>query len=987
MPPQQLPPESHYDPKKLDKIFAIVSVILLVSLFGIFAKDFSREWKAYQREFRNLEVEKALVKLDAQNVALGKNEDYQKIVKDLESAQKKLDGQKSTIRTINQGIAKAEAAKKLHIQQSQFAKAQYDALKYRYEAAANHKGTNAQQLKIQLDTLGAKLNNLRKQIEEDEVKVKEQTNKLKSIEQETRDLEKKRATIAKTAEIIEHKLRRIDPAQMSVANLIGDSVRDMPIIELANPNYHVKQIVLKEITEDVNFVKIPKVDRCTTCHLGIDNPDFKEAAQPYRTHPNLELYIGKTSPHPMDDFACTTCHMGRGRATGFIDAAHTPRNEEQKKLWERKYNWHELSHWEQPMLPVPYSQASCFKCHKAQENIKGAEKLNLGLNLIERAGCYGCHTIEKYNNWPKTGPSLEFLASKTSKEWAYHWIENPKAIRHNAWMPSYFNQSNNNDPASIKRNEQEILSIVAFLFKNSKEFKVDAPASTGDVAKGKELVASLGCMACHQVQPEKSKDPRNQASLLREFGPNLIGLGSKTSKEWLVGWLKDPGRYHPKSKMPNLRLSDDEASDIAAFLSEDKSPVASKPIPSVNEKILDTIVFDFMKKSDTFANTQNKIKSMTQEEKLNFAGQKLVREYGCYSCHKITGFEHEKPIGVELTEEGNKSIERLDFGFINIEHTKQAWFKQKLLNPRVYDHGKVLDPLERTKMPNFNFTDEEAQAVTTAILGFVKDQPNPSKMPNQGIKADFVNDGQRIIRQFNCQGCHIIEGEGGSIQKDVTDWLVTYKGKDPNDAKAMTLSFSPPNLVGEGKKVQAQWLYEFIHSPTPIRPWLSVRMPTYRYHAAEINTIVKYFNYLDDQEFPFTEIYHPNMNAEEQAAAEKLFSKEYFGCAQCHIVGDSLPSGSPDSWAPNFAMASKRLKPEWIIQWLTNPADLLPGTKMPTYFDPKTFDDAGPPDVLNGDEHRQIKALRDYLLSITSQGAAGQKPASHEEASAKPATK
>ncbi|MBI4309133.1 MAG: c-type cytochrome, partial [Candidatus Omnitrophica bacterium] len=664
-------------------------------------------------------------------------------------------------------------------------------------------------------------------------------------------------------------------------------------------------------------------------------------------------------------FACTTCHMGRGRATDFISAAHTPRDEEQKKEWAKKYHWHELEHWEHPMLPAPFAQAACFKCHQDQ-GAKGAEKLNLGLALVERAGCYGCHTIAKYKDWPKTGPSLEFLGSKTTKEWAYHWIENPKAIRPDTWMPSYFNQSNNSDQESIGRGRQEINAMVHFLFANSKAFTPEALALTGDMNKGKELVSSLGCMACHYVEKDKKDSKRTRDSLHREFGPNLIGLGSKTSQAWLYDWLKDPKRYHPQGRMPNMRLSGQEAADIAAYLVQDKSEITDKPIPAVDEKILDGIVMDFLKKSDSIADAQARLKGMDIDAKSNFAGQRLIREYGCFSCHKIPGFENEKPIGVELTEEGSKSIERLEFGFTKIEHTKQDWFQQKLLDPRVYDRAKVLEPLERLKMPNFNFTDEEAQAVSTVILGMVKDRPDASRMAGQGVKAAFINGGQKLVRQFNCQACHVIEGEGGVIQSTVTDWLVNDQGKDPNDARSMTLSFSPPNLIGEGQKVQAQWLFEFLHEPITIRPWLSVRMPTYGFHASQLNSLVKYFNYLDDQEFPFTDVYHPNLTKEEFAAAEKLFSKDYFGCAQCHIVGNQMPGGSPDSWAPNFALAAKRLKPDWIVKWLANPADLLPGTKMPAYFDPKNFDESGPPDVLDGDERRQIKALRDYLLTIST---------------------
>jgi hypothetical protein len=76
-----------------------------------------------------------------------------------------------------------------------------------------------------------------------------------------------------------------------------------------------------------------------------------------------------------------------------------------------------------------------------------------------------------------------------------------------------------------------------------------------------------------------------------------------------------------------------------------------------------------------------------------------------------------------------------------------------------------------------------------------------------------------------------------------------------------------------------------------------------------------------------------------------------------------MPPGEPDGWAPNLAMAWERLYPEWILEWLHDPQKLLPGTKMPSFYaDPNATD--GPPDVLNGDDELQMKALRDYVISI-----------------------
>ena len=128
------------------------------------------------------------------------------------------------------------------------------------------------------------------------------------------------------------------PTAMNFSNRIAQMVRDLPIIDLANPNYKIEQIVLKDIPEDLNFSKVPTVDRCVTCHQGIANPDYKDASQPFRAHPNLELYLGNDSAHPIDEFGCTVCHGGRGRGTDFVSAAHTPSSAQQaegmgRKIW------------------------------------------------------------------------------------------------------------------------------------------------------------------------------------------------------------------------------------------------------------------------------------------------------------------------------------------------------------------------------------------------------------------------------------------------------------------------------------------------------------------------------------------------------------------------------------------------------------------------------------------------------------------------------
>ena len=57
------------------------------------------------------------------------------------------------------------------------------------------------------------------------------------------------------------------------------------------------------------------VDRCVTCHLGIDDPRMADQRNPHRTHPKRLLAI-----HRVEKFGCTICHQGQGAALNFEEA-------------------------------------------------------------------------------------------------------------------------------------------------------------------------------------------------------------------------------------------------------------------------------------------------------------------------------------------------------------------------------------------------------------------------------------------------------------------------------------------------------------------------------------------------------------------------------------------------------------------------------------------------------------------------------------------
>ena len=962
------PQERYYNIAKLNKVFAISSLVLLGTIGWMLLDDYARRWKGYQREFRSYEVEKTRVKFDKEKNLLKDQERYQELLVEREAAQAAYDANSAGLVDLRTELEAVQGENDLLVQQYRFTKAELDAAKYQYEEAKNHNSSNLDRAEEAFDVLQAQEKQQKLAVEVSDQEVQQKRDAFDALGVHLKEIEREQGLFAQEKTLLENKLEKIDQHAMTLPNLVADLVRDLPLIDMASPNYKIRQVVLKDLKDDLNFMQVPKVERCITCHLGIDNLDYKDLPQPFRTHSNLEQYVDKDSPHPLEDFGCTSCHGGRGRGTDFVTAAHTPSSDEQKKEWEEQYNWEAFHHWDTPMVPLQYTESGCFKCHSGETVIAGAENLNLGLQLMERAGCYTCHEIDKYEGWVQPGPNLKAIATKVTPEWARRWIADPHSFRHNTWMPAFWGQSNNSDPNSQARADQEVRSIAHYLFAASKEIELTDIPVPGDPVRGEELVASVGCFGCHKIEPDPVVTPATRQNLQREQGPNLIGLGSKTSATWVFNWLKDPHRFRADTRMPNLRLTDQEAADIAAYLTQSdiskRDDFDRKPLAPIDEAIVDTLVTEFLTRTMTRAQADEQRAGMALDDKLEYAGQKLIAHYGCFSCHAIEGFDDMKPIGTALTQEGSKSIHNLDFGFIHIDHSRQAWFKQKLKEPRIFDENRVKTPGEKLRMPNFNFTDEEADALVTALLGFTKAKPGHLKLTGASVEEQYIQEGQRVVRQFNCQGCHELEGEGGAIQPKVFDWLVKYQDKEENEADAVFKSFSPPNLIGEGKKVHAQWLFDFLHAPSTIRPWLKTRMPTFNFTAAQSNALVRYFSALDRVDFPFAEMVSDAEIARDYEDGKKLFSEEYLACGKCHIVGDQTPGGSADSWAPDFTLARNRLKPQWMIDWLMDPQALLPGTKMPGYFEAEYFDDAGPEDILGGDETLQIKALRNFILGL-----------------------
>ncbi len=923
-------PGMAYDTKVLNKIFAVLSVsFLLVTIWMIF-DDYIRPWKAVQVKALDIEKQKIQEKIKEIDGTVDGNKIKEAKAK-IAAAEKALEAKKDEIDKMNEKIS--EIQKKIYVQNmiNGVNGSQAAAYQFKYEHAFVEKHFDqAKELKEKFDDFKQKEIEGKDHLKGFLAEEAETQAQIKKVEADKLDAEKELKTLVSDKE-------RMLLAMSTIEKNPVWLLRNAPFIDYLDPTVKIRQYVVENVTDDRYFQHVPKIDRCTTCHVFIDKPGYDDQENPYKTHPKLDdLAVGANSAHPIKDFGCTACHGGVGdRVNDFNAPAHIPQNEQQAKLWKEKYHWHEPHKVPQPMLPLQYAEGMCIKCHQGVERVPMADKLNHGRELLETYGCYACHKIEGWQHLRKPGPSLQKISAKVSKEWVKNWIWSPKSFNPKSKMPSYFNQPNNSSPEARAKNMAEVNAMAEYVYQTSREYKPFQKYNGGDANRGKELVETVGCVGCHMV--EGIDDKWNKVGAKK--GTYLTGLGSKVDPDWLVSWLKKPSHYQEDSIMPSFRLTDKEANDIASFLLKFKNvDFSTLQFPELDPKIRDEIlVTDYFSAFETITAAKAKLAKMTEAERTTELGKRSINKYGCYSCHNINGFEGDLPqIGPELTKEGSKPVEQFGFGQQHqVPHTRQGWLTQHLKSPRIWDVGVPKQFKDLNKMPNFYLNDQEIEAMVGSILGQVSDRVPLAGQKLLDAREKFAEEGKRVVNKYNCAGCHKIDGVGGKLSEAFEDQ-----------------NFGPPYLTKQGHRVQTEWFYNFLKNVHPIRSYVNVRMPTFNLSNDELNKIVAYFQAAAGQ-ITFEEDINIEWEPGEKEAAKRIWNE--LACTTCHTPGFT----SDPAQAPDLHYAKKRLRGSWIEAWISNPQSFLSYTSMPAFWDDGSGNLIPAVDgVLDNDPKRQIRAVR-----------------------------
>ena len=778
---------------------------------------------------------------------------------------------------------------------------------------------------------------------------------------------------------------------------------------------------------------------------GEKKPD--EYANAFISHPEPELL----KIHDPDKFGCSPCHQGNGRATTSVEKAH---GNYEHWLWplfpkENAQAGCQTCHSADMVLVSGdvqfqtidggkeiFRRRGCNGCHRYEgydpepedlnsigqqikqietqkkDNVKQtaylmkqadaaesndeANKLNgqaIDLRVANskfdgRLQQLDFQSHSLMQDMKKIGPNLKDVRLKLNKNWIPVWLKKPTDFRPTTKMPNF------------RLTDHQIEAISAYIWQTA--FTDPLPKhKPGNAEHGKELFESRGCLACHSIG-------EGDQMMGGTFAANLTRVGEKANYDYLVRWIhnarertrpycpyekKDigPEDYAKKNLpyrwdlahskcpndghelqvqnmtvMPSLRLRPEDAEDIATYLISQKK---QEPSSYADAAFMD-------------------------DPNLKEEGKKWVRFYGCGGCHEVSGMEDEGRIGTELTFEGSKPIERLDFalstepaqrGGKDSEPIKdkedlarlpdgpaekpwydhKGFFEHKLAEPNVYDLGKEKGETEKLRMPNVHLTKEEVLDLTTFLMGSQETSLPASYQYKPGDARHDIQEGWWVVVKYNCMACHqIIPG-----QRTILMTLPQYQ-----DAQEQL----PPKLLTEGARVDPEWLRKFLSNPSlsttdtdrnGVRPYLKVRMPTFSFSDNELRKLVRFFEALSQQPLPYIPEQVPTLTAKETDMARSLFSSTAAPCLKCHATGD--PSHDKIATAPNFLLAKERLKPDWVERWITDPQAVSPGTSMPSGLFKQQNNQwvfAGPtPPTFNGYDGDHRKLLTDYIFQLTAE--------------------
>jgi cbb3-type cytochrome oxidase cytochrome c subunit len=566
--------KNYRDQYTLDIVFAVTSILMLISIVWMFMQDYNREYKDEQRSFRDVEAALAqrqaldqmpsFVEFDNAQNAVDEARAYRNSER-VRSAIGELEAELSKAKENNEGADKIKALEtklqtatgRLQINQDyrgasdkigellpkkerseqayNSVKADLDSISSFYDIEVDEHSPNTEKAKKYFERIAE----LRKQVADAQAAKDDIVAKLKDAQA------KKDAYEAPLTEAISTWKKITDKFDAQVALAIkkqwrvGDFVRSLPVLDSFAPPIKIHQFTINDVPIDYNFKYVTRFDRCMSCHQGIDRPNFAKSRLKELTRVSSDYDQKLADAHEI--------MKRRGKALKGL-----PENKNLPK-------WNELELTKVSKSDLTEARVNEYCAHPRLDLFVGSNSKH----PAEKFGCTSCHAGQ--------GSATSFtLASHTpntpaaQKRWekehdweAIHMWDFPM-------QPTRFVES------SCLKCHHQVTDLIGSDNRN------EAPK----LVRGFNLIKENGCFGCHEIAgrkggrqigpdlrlepnpPLESLTPSDRAKIeadvdnppgnMRKVGPSLYRLKEKTNPEWVAKWLRAPRGFRPDTKMPHF---------------------------------------------------------------------------------------------------------------------------------------------------------------------------------------------------------------------------------------------------------------------------------------------------------------------------------------------------------------------------------------------------------------------------------------------------
>lgn len=198
-----------------------------------------------------------------------------------------------------------------------------------------------------------------------------------------------------------------------------------------------------------------------------------------------------------------------------------------------------------------------------------------GAELLE-SRCASCHALAKPSDasldrlLTRKGPDLYYAGVKFNKDWLVRWLQEPTVIRPAGVM--YRNALKPGAPGTTDVVDESLITPHMKLSAADASLAADALLALGGdlglVEKGaykqvpsNAMAAMLfnklrGCSSCHAGKPGGAS----------HSGPELFTAGERLQPDYVVEYIRDPGKFDPHVWMPRLGLNDADVQKLTGYL-------------------------------------------------------------------------------------------------------------------------------------------------------------------------------------------------------------------------------------------------------------------------------------------------------------------------------------------------------------------------------------------------------------------------------------